>query len=509
MRRLPALLAACALLAAGCAGNPSAGAADDTLVIALPAPPESLDPARNGAGGQGIVHWLSYEPLIRANSDGTFSAAIASDWKYAGPGNTRFEMTIRSGVKFADGTAVDPAAVVATLKHYLVSPGPMAPFLTGISEVSSDGPIVRVELTKPNPILPYVFSQLVNWGDVISPAGLAQPDQLTSRTFGAGAYALDPSATVAGDHYTFVRNAHYYRPEAQRFEKVVVRVIPDPNSAMQALASGQVDVNLNATATLADQARRSGASVLEGNPGVLALYLVDRAGQTTPALGDVRVRQALNHAVDRSAIAAALGPGHSAVGQIAAAGTDGHDPALEATYAHDPDRARRLLAEAGYADGLSFELVDLLTFGMNTASQAVAAQLAKVGVDVRVQTDGNDLNRYVADLSSRRFSATTFRLTTPLFASALFNITGAASPLNPFQSADPDVERAFAALATAAETEQEPAAREFSRVVVDEAWFLPVVAVQNYVFAKGVAGLGGYAPNGALDVLSWAPQGGA
>ncbi|WP_433269117.1 ABC transporter substrate-binding protein [Actinosynnema sp. CS-041913] len=505
MRRLPALLAAFALLAAGCAGT--SAAADDTLVIALPAPPESLDPAQNGSGVQGIVHWLTYEPLIRANSDGTFSAAIASDWKYVGPGNTRFEMTIRPDVRFADGTPVDPAAVVATLKYYLASPGPMKPFLTGISDVTSEGPIVRVELTTPNPILPYVFSQLVNWGDVISPAGLAQPDKLTAKTFGAGAYMLDTSATIAGDHYTFVKNPNYYRPESQRFTKVEVRVIPDPNSAVQALASGQVDVNLNATATSADQARASGASVLEGNPGVLALYLIDRAGQTTPAMGDVRVRQALNHAVDRDAIAKALGAGYQAVGQLAAAGTDGHDQSLEAVYPYDPEKARRLLAEAGYQNGFSFELVDLLTFGMNTTSQAVAAQLAKVGVTATIQTDGNDLNRYVADLTSRRFSATTFRLNTPLFASALFNITGATSPLNPFQSTDPDIDRAFGTLAAASETEQDGAAKAFHRTVVDEAWFLPVATIQNYVFAKGVADLGAFAPNGALDVLSWAPQG--
>ncbi|MEU6154427.1 ABC transporter substrate-binding protein [Actinosynnema sp. NPDC047251] len=505
MRALTALLAACTLFAAGCAGAGSA-AADDTLVVALPAPPESMNPAQNGSGVQGIVHWLSYEPLIRANSDGTFSAALASDWKYVGPGNTLFEMTIRPDAAFADGTPVDPAAVVATLNYYLAAAGPMKPFLTGISEVTAAGPVVRVRLTSPNPILPYVFSQLVNWGDVISPAGLAQPDKLASATFGAGAYTLDPAATVAGDHYTFVKNPHYYKPEAQRFAKVQVRVIPDPNSAMQALASGQVDVNLNATATLAEQARGSGAAVLEGNPGVLALYLVDRAGQTTPALGDIRVRQALNHAVDRSAVASALGAGFSAVGQIAAAGTDGHDPALDDRFRHDPARARTLLEEAGYGGGFSFELVDLLTFGMNTASQAVSGQLAKVGVTATIHTDGNDLNRYVADLTSRKFSATTFRLNTPLFASALFNITGATSPLNPFLSTDPDIDRAFEALGTAAETEAEAAAREFNRTVVDKAWFLPIAAVQNYVFAKGIAGLGAFAPNGALDVLSWAPQ---
>ncbi|MEU5690856.1 ABC transporter substrate-binding protein [Actinosynnema sp. NPDC020468] len=505
MRTRLALLAVCALLAAGCSGITNAAATDDTLVIALPAPPENFDPAKNGSGVQGIVHWLSYEPLIRAESDGSFTPALATEWGYVGTGNRLFEMTLRPGVKFADGTPVDAASVVGTLKYYLANGGSMKPFLTGITDVTADGDKVRVALDKPNPILPYVFSQLVNWGDVISPTGLADPAQLTSRTFGAGAYTLDPAGTIAGDHYAFVKNPNYYRPELQRYEKVLVRVVPDPNSAVQALASGQVDVNLNATATLADQAKASGASVLEGNPGVLALYLVDRDGQTTPGLGDVKVRQALNHAVDRNAVAAALGAGYSAVGQIAPDGTDGHDPALDDLTKYDPSAARRLLTEAGYPDGISFQLVDLLTFGMNTASQAVVDQLGKVGVDVTVQTDGNDLNRYVADLSSRKFSATTFRLSTPLFASALFNITGAASPLNPFQSSDEEIDRAFATLAAAPEEQQAAAAAAFNRTVVDRAWFLPIATVRNYVFAKGVANVGEFAANGALDVLDWAP----
>ncbi|WP_104482593.1 ABC transporter substrate-binding protein [Actinokineospora auranticolor] len=504
MKRAAALVAAVVLAAALPACSSSRGAtADDTLVVALPAPPESLNPAHNGSGAQGIVHWLSYEPLIRAKSDGSFAPALATEWGYVGTGNTEFAMTIRDGVDYADGTRVEVAHVVDTIKYYLGSPGPMKPFLTGITDVTASGRQVTVKLSTPNPILPYVFSQLVNWGDVISPAGLSMPDRLTTQTFGAGPYTLDTATTVAGDHYTFVKNAHYWNPSAQRFAKVVVRVIPDPNTATQALASGQVDVNLNATATLADQARGMGARVLEGNPGVLALYLVDRAGETTPAMGDVRVRQALNHAVDRAAIAKALGAGFSPVGQIAADGTDGYDPALESRYPYDPDKARSLLGGE-----VRFDLVDLLTFGMNTASQAVSAQLAKVGVTATIHTDGNDLNRFVADLTSREFAAVTFRLNTPLFASALFNITGTTSPLNPFQSRDPEVEAAFHALASAPAEGQEAAAKAFNRVVVEKAWFLPVATVQNYAFAKGVANLGEFAPNGALDVLDWAPEAG-
>ncbi|TDD85925.1 ABC transporter substrate-binding protein [Actinomadura rubrisoli] len=502
-----AVLSCAALALTACSSSTGAASGDTTLTIALPAPPESLNPGQNGSGGQGIIHWLTYEPLIRANSNGTFSPGLATSWKYVGTGNKRFEMTIRDGVKFADGTPVDPAAVAATLSYYLKNPGSMSPFLTGIRGASATGgTTVRVDLSSPNPMLPYVFSQLVNWGDVISPAGLRNPAQLTTKTFGAGPYTLDPAATIAGDHYTLVRNRGYYKPSEQRWDRVVVKVIGDPNSALQALNSGQIDVDLNATATLSSQARGHGVTVLAGDPGVLSLYLIDRAGATSPPLGDRRVRQALNHAIDRAAIAKALGTGYTPAGQIAPPGTDGHDPALEAAYPYDPAKARKLLADAGHPGGFEVQLVDLSMFGMNVVSQAVAAQLAKVGVRVSLHNVGNDLNKYVAELSSHKYAVTTFRLSSPMFASALFNFTGAASPLNPYKSSDPQITRAFAALGAAPAARQEAAARALNTAVVDQAWFVPISVIHNYVFAKGVSGLGSYGSNGALDVLYWAPK---
>ncbi|WP_067460169.1 ABC transporter substrate-binding protein [Actinomadura macra] len=510
-RKLTAVLAGTALAMtggamAGCSSTTGAASGDRTLTIALPAPPESLNPGQNGSGGQGILHWLTYEPLIRANSDGTFSPALATSWKYVGKRNTRFDMTIRSGVKFADGSAVTAEAVAATIGHYLKTPGSMSPFLTGVTGAKvTGGSTVQVDLSSPNPILPYVFSQLVNWGDVISPAGLKNPAQLTTRTFGAGAYTLDTSATVAGDHYTLTKNPNYYRPDAQRWDRVVIKVIGDPNSALQALNSGQIDVDLNASATLAPQARGRNVKVLSGDPGVLALYLIDRAGKTTPALGDRRVRQALNYAIDRNAIAKALGAGYTPSAQIAPADTDGYDPALKNAYTYDPAKAKKMLADAGYPNGIDAKLVDLSLFGMNVVSQAVVAQLAKVGVRVSLNNVGNDLNKFVAELTSHKYAVTTFRLATPMFANALFNFTGATSPLNPFQSRSAEISKVFARLASAPAAGQQDAARALNKTVLDEAWFVPIATIENYLFANGVNGLGRYGLNGALDVLSWNP----
>src|SRR5690349_19393935 len=117
-------ISAASLLATACTSastttTTKGGSSNGTLTVALGFPPQSLNPGADGNGGQNIVQWLSYEPLIRANSDGTFSAGLASSWKYVGTGNKQFEMTIRSGAKFSDGTAVDAAAVAASLNYFL------------------------------------------------------------------------------------------------------------------------------------------------------------------------------------------------------------------------------------------------------------------------------------------------------------------------------------------------------------------------------------------------------
>lgn len=504
-----ALALGASLLAACGSGGGAGGAAteSDTLTVALALKPQSLDPGKNGNGGQNIVHWLSYEPLIRHNSDGTFSPGLATEWGYVGEGNQAFEMTIRTEAKFADGTPVTAQSVADTINHYVANPGPLSHFLTGVDGAEvKDEQTVAVNLSAPNPILPVVFSQSSNWGNVISPAGLANPEKLTSETFGAGAYVMDTAETVDGDHYTFVPNENYWNPEAIHWERVVVRVLPDTNAALQALQSGQIQVDMNTTAEVVDQARQiSDAEVVEGSGAVQAMFLMDRGGEVAEPLGDVRVRQALNHAVDRESIATALGGDYTPTAQIAPVGTDGHDESLDDTYAYDPELAREMLAEAGYADGFEIDALSISLFQTDTLAQAVASQLAEVGVTLDVKSDGADLNQLISDMASREYSAVFFNAGTGMFTNALQNFASPASPLNPFASQGDEVIGAFDALALAPEAEAEAAAVDLNRAVVEQAWFVPLIQSSSYAFTRGIDNVGTVGNAGALDVLSWTP----
>ncbi|MFD7462063.1 MULTISPECIES: ABC transporter substrate-binding protein [unclassified Streptomyces] len=496
------------MTAAGCGtgGEDLPGDSTGTLTIGIGAKPQSLNPGKNGNGGQNIVQWLAYEPLIRMNSDGSYSPGLATEWGYKGSGNTSFEMTIRTDAKFADGTAVTAKSVVDTLTYYLKNPGPLSHYMAGITSVRAKGDkTVSVSLSQPNPILPTVFSQVANWGDIISPAGLASPGKLSSQMFGAGAYTMDPAQTVDGDHYTFVKNEHYWNKAAVHYDKVVVKVLPDPNTALQTLRGSQIQVDMNATGALAQQARSAGARTIQGPGFNQTLFLVDRAGKTNKPLGDLKVRQALNHAVDRKAIAKALGGAYEASTQISPRGTDGYDKALNDRYPYDPAKAKRLLAEAGYPDGFSMNVLSTSLLDMDTVAQALAQQFAKIGVRADIKSVGTDLNKLISDMSSKRFPVVMFNTGTDMFTNALQNFASPVSPLNPFNSRGKEVTSAFDKLARAQESRQRSAAVELNKAVVDNAWFVPVADTPTYIFTKGITNVGTIGSAGAIDVLKWRP----
>jgi peptide/nickel transport system substrate-binding protein len=141
------VLAATAVLSAcGGGGSASSSSSSDTLTIGLNVKPQSLNPGKNGNGGQNIVQWLAYEPLIRSNSDGTYSPGLATEWGYVGEGNTAFEMKIRTDAQFADGTPVTAQSVVDSLTYYLENPGPLSHYLTGVT--SANCASVRIFISK-------------------------------------------------------------------------------------------------------------------------------------------------------------------------------------------------------------------------------------------------------------------------------------------------------------------------------------------------------------------------
>lgn len=467
--------------------SPSATQVGEVLTIAHSIAPQTLDPAKT-VQNNSWYQMLAYQPLIVRRSDGELLPGLAASWRYRDGGNTTFELTLRRDVTFSDGSKLTAKNVVDHFRYVQKAGGQFAPLFAG-DTFTADGPLTVVITTpKPNPDLPILLTQDYVVGGIVSPTGLKHKAALGTRTSGAGPYRLDASATVAGDHYTFVRNPHYYDKKSVHWTKVVIRVITDPKATLNAMKTGQVDVAVGDASTLS--AARQADLTVDMTPLLwTGVTLADRDGKTAKPLADVRVRRALNHATDRKAIASALFPDNGApTQQLTAPGGAGYDKALERTYPYDVAKAKALLAEAGYASGFELKIVTGRYGSMNLVAQALAQQWKKVGVTLKV-TDHANANQYFSAAFAPKFPAfmTTFGHQ-PIWTEGPSLFLPSAM-FNPFHTADPKLQRLYDDAAKARGAEKTRRDRLVKAYLVEQAWFVPVVTTSlPYYAARDITG---------------------
>lgn len=506
------VLTAAIVALAGCTGTSGDVEAHDGILVAgFNSPPISLDPLRS-ANGQG--RWYedpAYASVLSTNNDGAVIAGLADEWGYVGDDNTQFTFTLRDDLVFADGTPLDAQAVVDSFEYFVANgSGPTRAYFLGISAEAVSEVEVALTSASPNPIMDLLLTEDYYAFSPISAAGLADDNARAAQTFGSGPYVLDPDQTVAENKYVYVPNELYHDPEAAKFDLIEIRVIPDAAQLAQALNTGQVDiiqVDPNVAGTLSDD-----LEVMSRVGAWNGLYITDRAEAVQPALADVRVRQALAFAIDREAVAnAAAGEYGEAAVQVALEGDPlwGYDPELEGLYTQDLDRARELLAEAGYPDGFSFTIIYP---GAQQAdaklAQALASEFAEIGVTMELKPTA-DFGAWVNDFVSGQYSGTIFGgAGLPMFLMAQFAWTPSAI-MNPYQVSDDEVNVAFAELAGAGAGTDEAveASQEFTRVVTERALSIPVVK-QTLIFAHSpsVGGVEWVGNSGVINgILSWSP----
>ncbi|WP_432840444.1 ABC transporter substrate-binding protein [Dactylosporangium sp. CA-092794] len=489
-------VAATALLLAACSG--STGASSDTtprkpagkvgelLTVGFPAAPPTLDPAKSLGNSSIFFNEVAYEPLIVLGGDGQYKPGLATGWKYVGTDNTTFVLTLREGVKFSDGSALTAQAVTDHFTYLQTQGGQNRALFAGAT-ITATGPLeVTIKTAAPNPDWPYNLTQDVMAGEVISPAGLKSPESLGTRTFGAGPYVLSAENTTIGSVYTYLPNPNYYNPSALHYKKVVIKVIQSPQATLQALQTGQIDLALGDASTLS-AAKTAGffygpASVTNN---VTVVTLADRGGTTAKPLADVRVRQALNYATDRDAIVKALFPGNTATSQVATAGRDGYDQTLENYYPHDVAKAKDLLAQAGYAGGFSMDMVTTTTNNQNLLAQALAQQWKAIGVTVKINEIANG-NAYVQQALSGKFPAFTNNVNVRPIATLGTSLFLPNAAYNPYHYADPTLQGLYGQDVLASGTAKADLDKQIVRHLVEQAWFVPVVAQElpTYVSPK-------------------------
>ena len=505
-RRLTALTVACLVPLAGlsaCSGgnNSSSKQTVTKVTFGTIAAPPTLNPA-TGDPAYGSLYQWAYDPLVVLKPDGTFGPGLATKWGYVGAGNKSYELTIRTGVKFSDGTPLDAQAVKTFLDYERAQKAGSVPGLVSTidSIEATDATTVRISLKVPTPGLTFNFAQAFGAGNIASPKAVAAPATLNTTTVGAGPYMLDPKQTVANDHYTFVKNPYYWNKDAQHFEQVTVRVIANPSSMVQAMRSGQIQAALGDATTLT-AARSAGLTVVAPPQAMSGINFLDRTGAVSKPLGDVRVRQALNYAIDRKAIAKALyGSEDLALDQYALPGQAGY--VSTETYPYDTDKAKQLLADAGYPKGFTLNVLTTNLAGLDKLVQAIGGQLQGVGVKLNL-TSKASVNDYVVAMLSGKYPAAAIGYGLANMASLYVGFVNVAGPFNPMKYKDAQLDALYGQYFAASDQDGMALEKQINQRLIDQAWSLPVVgAPLSYYLAKGFTGLDATSQNSGVPRLT-------
>lgn len=485
---------------AACSSTPSTGPSADggTFTFGAIAAPPTLNPATGDPAYNPLYQW-AYEPLVVLEPDGSFSAGLATEFGYTDDANKVYELTLREGVKFSDGAELDAEAVKTYLeyeKKQTSTPGQLVSSIEKIEVLSPTS--LRLTLNRSDPGLTFYFAQAFGAGNIASPKAVANPDSLNAASAGAGPYMVDPKQTVAGKRYTYVPNPHYYDPDRVEFDKIVVEVISNPSSMIQAIQAGKVQA-AQGDATTQKAAADAGVDVVSAPQALTGLNLMDRAGSASKPLADPQVRRALNLAVDRKAIAGGLyGDPDLALSQFALPGTEGYDPALEKELAYDPKEAKRLLAEAGYPDGFTIKAVTAPIAGLDKVVAAIGGDLAKIGVKVKI-TSKPTANDYFTEMVSGEMP--TAALGYGLYnANSLYaGYIAEQGPFNPFHTTDAELTKLYTDYFATPTGESGDLEKAINRRLVDQGWALPVVgAPLSWYVAEGYGGIEATTKNAAV-----------
>lgn len=447
-------------------GVSSGGARGGTLTLGIVQEPKSFDPGQAHVGHLLQPYQLAYDTLVLREPDGGFSPMLATEWGYADDTNTTFSLDVRTDVTFSDGAAFDAAAVKANLDHFKAANGPQAAQLAAVEEVSVvDADTVEIRLAQPDPALEYYLSQAA--GLMGSPEALGG-DDITRVPVGTGPYEMDGDASVVGSQYVFNAREDYWNPDLQHWDTIVLTFLPDVTARVNALVSGQVDATLLDAQTV-DQARAAGRALVTSEVDWQGMLLFDRGGAVAPELADVRVRQAINHAFDKETILEQLQGGYGTVtSQVFGPNSTGFDEDLEDAYPFDPDRARELLAEAGYPDG--FTLTIASSAPLAPIMPFITQPLADIGITV--EPVDVPISNYQTELGSGKYPAAWFSLFQGPTWVAANQLLSTEALYNPFDSTDPELTDLIETVRAGGD-DADAAAQGINRFVTENAWFAP------------------------------------
>ncbi len=455
------------------------------LVIDLSGDPVSIDPAlAYSPRDWSIVHAI-YDGLIAISDDGSIQPLAAETFEAVD--EFTFVAQLRHGLTFHDGTPVTADAAIRGIEHLQGGDSQVIDLFSTITNVERvDDLTVRIVCDVPSPWLP---AQLAVW-HMLLPEGYSA-ELLSTNPVGSGPYRF--AGWERGSQLELERFADYQPSEvkgAPIADRVVYRFVPEASTRVADLVSGSTDIAVEVPLDQ-HEAVRSGDAAVVTAPIVGSGWI--RIATDTEPFNDLRVRQALNIALDVDAIAKALvsGEAHRLASLHPDQRSMGFDPDL-APYAYDPDGARALLEKSGLGDGI--DTVFEVTSGVPQAvAEAIVDQWAEVGIRAELQvSELATFNAAWADASAPPLRMATWR---PLYdpytlLSLVFASEGYLSRYD-----NPQADKLIASAARETDSEKRVALyRELATMMHEDA---PAVFLWNLVESYGVS----------EEAFAWVPRG--
>jgi len=469
-KRAAVIATAAALTLAGCSASPSgSGGEGDTLTLGVIQPPNSLSAQNAGWANQSPYTQAVYDSLIQADPDGKLVPHLATEWSY-NDDNTVLTMTLRDDVEFTDGSKFTADVAAQNLIRFRDGTSPNASFLVNLADAKAvDDTHLEITLSQADPALTTYLSQ--NAGQMESAEAFDNADVETNPV-GSGPYTLNVDETVAGTSYVYDKNPDYWLPEQQHYEKVIMNFFGDSTSLLNAIQGGQVSVSTTIDNTSLAQITAAGYTLSPVENNWWGLIIGDRDGTISPPIGDPKVRQALNYAFDRDAMLQAFAAGEgTTTTQIFPTSSTSYSDDLDSYYSYDPEKAKELLAEAGYPDGFALTMPSSAGFGASNFA-IIQQQLADVGITVTYED--LQVNDYINALIAGTYPVALMALQTDPtdWQVAQFSIDKTAN-FNGFHTDDPTVQGYISQIQTGDEATAEEAGKALNEYIVEQGWFAP------------------------------------
>lgn len=484
------LVSACAPVTPGQTGSEPAASGDVTQSITIVQGPEpiSLDPSIDINKTSINVQFTMFDPLVSHSADNTTIPFLATKWEAVEP--TRWRISLREGVTFHNGEPFNADSVLFSINTYNSNLGEAKTFFKYVKAMEKVDDLTLDILTEtPNPTVPETLAFL----HVLPPQYYAEQgaEKFTLAPVGTGPYTF--VEWQQGVQIVVKANPDYWGG-APAIPQVIFKPGPEASTRVAMIETGEADIIANVPPELTERVNGAEAAAIKEVPSLRMIFV--EFNPFEPPFDDVRVRQAFNYAINKQELIDVILGGHAQQQKgVIIPGWLGYNPDALTEYPYDPEKAKQLLTEAGYGDGLTVDFWFPIGRYLKDkeVAEAIAGQLQKVGVTCNMQ--GSDIGTLVERIHTQTLTGMHFFSMAPLIMDPdyLFRTHFYSQGLNQYgwtERTDADIQ---AAVSTVDVAEREKIYSELDAYLTNEHVPWIYMYLQNLIY-------------GVSDRLEWTPR---